>query len=787
MSRERIDPRLLTLVDRMANADPPWSGPRIHDELRAQVPEFVAQPPHEPPPGRENLEERAAEIASRLAEGSEAAALIEGQIFQWKAELASHGGAHPTAELWDFLVRSLHGLGCASEAVAASVEALSHGVWSEEILLRSVGLILEGGGTQQASEFLRFGSSRVQESELIFELESRVLYELGKFDAATRAALKALEFDPSNGPATGIRLLVHLEQCDLHAATEVFAKSRADASELSWAVDRLIEELGQAGRDGLDLAALSLDVEGAIDRALAGREGREREWAHLRLLDLAGSRQKVLVLAERLTQQSTGSSTQECRRQRARCLLQLGRLGQGLEVFAELIEDPECDPATRTRYAEAVEFVSDFREAGLETSKGEVRSPEALFEWLVGREPAAVVEPETPASVALVGATLACGGAERVLATAYRALSGREEIHPQLWLYSVDPAQGHDFYQRNLGIGDDEIQILPPLRPTEAPLTLLPPQIGVRIYPLYRALREAKPAVVHAWQDSVCLEVGFAALLAGVPRIILHPHNLRPDSVHRTRWAHTYAACYRALLSSNRVHLLCVSDASIEDYEDWLGQDLGERGHVIGNGFEFALAKEQDPQDARRSSRQQFGLAEDAFVVGAAMRFAAVKRPLLWIETVAALRQSLPHLQAILFGDGELRPAMERRIAELGLQECLHLPGRVDDAPVAVAALDACLLTSETEGLPTTLIEAQVAGVPVVATHVGGTGECFADGETGILCDEHSPEVLSAALLCVAKDPSWRTRALAEGRPAALAKFGVEPMIDALVDLYAGP
>jgi glycosyltransferase involved in cell wall biosynthesis len=88
------------------------------------------------------------------------------------------------------------------------------------------------------------------------------------------------------------------------------------------------------------------------------------------------------------------------------------------------------------------------------------------------------------------------------------------------------------------------------------------------------------------------------------------------------------------------------------------------------------------------------------------------------------------------------------------------------------------------EGLPNSLVEAQLAGVPVVATDVGGARETFVPGVTGRLVDVHSPERLAAAAVDCLTDKAWRDRAKVVSRRTALGRFGIDRYLTSLLALY---
>src|SRR5205823_2245703 len=114
------------------------------------------------------------------------------------------------------------------------------------------------------------------------------------------------------------------------------------------------------------------------------------------------------------------------------------------------------------------------------------------------------------------------------------------------------------------------------------------------------------------------------------------------------------------------------------------------------------------------------------------------------VEAAAGALRGDPAAGVVLFGEGVLRSDLERRVRELGLAGRFVMPGFRTDLDTLFPAADVVALPSFTEGLPNVALEAGAAGVPVVATAVGGTPEVVADGETGFLVPPGEPGPFAA-------------------------------------------
>jgi glycosyltransferase involved in cell wall biosynthesis len=152
-----------------------------------------------------------------------------------------------------------------------------------------------------------------------------------------------------------------------------------------------------------------------------------------------------------------------------------------------------------------------------------------------------------------------------------------------------------------------------------------------------------------------------------------------------------------------------------------------------------------------------------------------------FLETAALLRER-PGVRFVVVGDGELRAELQSSEPARALGDRLVWAGFRRDVPDVCFASDVVVLTSDNEGTPVSLIEAQAAGVPVVSTSVGGVRSVVLDGETGLLADD--PPTLAAAVGSLLDDPASAAAMAVRGREHVLGTFGVERLVDDLDRLY---
>jgi glycosyltransferase involved in cell wall biosynthesis len=161
-------------------------------------------------------------------------------------------------------------------------------------------------------------------------------------------------------------------------------------------------------------------------------------------------------------------------------------------------------------------------------------------------------------------------------------------------------------------------------------------------------------------------------------------------------------------------------------------------------------------------------------------RLAPQKRPELAVEALA----QVPDAELQLVGDGPLRAEVEAHARRLGVEARVHVLGHRDDIPALLGRASCLLLPSDYEGWPFVVMEAMAAGVPVIASSVGGIPELVEHGRTGLLVDPGRVEPVAAALGELLGDPE-RARAMGdEGRRVARERLSREAMTARVVHLY---
>ena len=208
--------------------------------------------------------------------------------------------------------------------------------------------------------------------------------------------------------------------------------------------------------------------------------------------------------------------------------------------------------------------------------------------------------------------------------------------------------------------------------------------------------------------------------------LVYTPHGLRTiDTQLSSRSRRVWAGIERVLNIVGGNHSIAVST---HERDHMIEQSIcgPSRVSMIMNGLAHC------PSDNRAARRREFGLADDDFVAGFVGRFSRVKGPLVFVDAISTARRTAPGLRAVMLGYGEMRDAVGQRMQEYQLNDILqiHEDRRAVDC---MSAFDVLVVSSYQEGLPYAVLEGMAAGLPVVATDVGGLSQLVDNNHTGCL------------------------------------------------------
>lgn len=207
------------------------------------------------------------------------------------------------------------------------------------------------------------------------------------------------------------------------------------------------------------------------------------------------------------------------------------------------------------------------------------------------------------------------------------------------------------------------------------------------------------------------------------------------------------------------------------------------RVDVIYNGVD--LSAFSTPTDgARVRLRSEFGLADTDFVAVQVARLHELKDHITAVKAIDEARRTSPSIRLLIVGEGDQRTAIEQEIEKRDLQSHVILAGNRTDVADLLAASDAFLMSSISEGIPLTIIEAMAAGLPVVSTAVGGIPEMIQHEQNGFLADAGDNSALARSLVRLAQMPSLRQKIGNAGLKTAQRQFSQTGMLNGYRRVY---
>lgn len=291
---------------------------------------------------------------------------------------------------------------------------------------------------------------------------------------------------------------------------------------------------------------------------------------------------------------------------------------------------------------------------------------------------------------------------------------------------------------------------------------------------LVRDLR-ARPA------DLTLVLLPQAYLVAGLARVLA---GSRAPWVMSRRSLNRYQARHRLLARAERwLHRRV--DAFVANSEAVAAELRAEgapadRVRVIRNGVALPPAVDCPPRDAVRA---RLGLRADELVVVCVANLIAYKGHQDLLRALARIPADAPRARLLCVGSGAYGAVLREEAARLGVDGQVLWLGLRNDVPALLCAADLAVLASHEEGFSNAVLEYMAAGLPVVATEVGGNGEAVVDGVTGILVPPRDPAALASALERLIRDPEIRARMGAQGRARVRAEFDLDRCVVRLDEL----
>jgi len=343
-------------------------------------------------------------------------------------------------------------------------------------------------------------------------------------------------------------------------------------------------------------------------------------------------------------------------------------------------------------------------------------------------------------------------------------------------ILAVLPRLNRDLFRVRLVCLRELGALAPELEKAGVPVDLCPMRTRLSpsgLWNLAQYMKHHQIDLVHAHMYRAALPGTIAARLAGVPVVVSQVHNVNSWDTARQRWQDR-------LLCHWRNAVVAVSECVRQDVLDTLHLPE-EKVRVIYNGVDLATFSNRSVRDRVRA---ELGFSPQDIVVIYHGRLVPQKNPEFLVriarDVTAPTGQTV---KVLVVGDGSSRAAVEEAARSAGVTDRMSFLGRRDDVPDLLQAADLAVLPSFKEGFSNALVESLAAGLPTVATRVGGNAEAIETGQSGLIVPPHDDPAALAALQSLVNAPEERLRMAQAARQRA-ERFSLDRMVADVENLY---
>jgi glycosyltransferase involved in cell wall biosynthesis len=288
---------------------------------------------------------------------------------------------------------------------------------------------------------------------------------------------------------------------------------------------------------------------------------------------------------------------------------------------------------------------------------------------------------------------------------------------------------------------------------------------------LSRLVKQLKPDVIHAHDPHgvamAALALSMSTQLGKPPLVAARRVDFHIKGNALSRWKYRQVDCF--VCASDAIRRMVIADGV-----------PAAHAVTIHEGIDLAHVAAAPPANLHGD----LWLPHHAPIVGNVAALVPHKGQRHLVDAAALVLTQVPDARFVIAGEGELRPALERQIKDKHLEKHVFLVGFRPDILSVHKAFDIFVMSSVTEGLGTSLLDAMACGKPIVATTAGGMPEVVAGGETGLLVPPRDDEALAAAIVRLLTDPALRARMGAAAEQRVRELFSAERMVQETLELY---
>jgi len=361
------------------------------------------------------------------------------------------------------------------------------------------------------------------------------------------------------------------------------------------------------------------------------------------------------------------------------------------------------------------------------------------------------------------------------------------EFETKLLVGKKDPAEKDATYIADqLGLVPVEIK--------EMRRSILPFYDIIAYYRIKKIIQEYKPDVVHTHASKSGAIGRLAAKSCNVP-LVVHTFHGHVFHSYFTPFMSKIIVRFERFFAKRTDAIIAISDSQKHELTEVYKIAPPEKVFTIPLGFN--LDKYSVDQDRKKIIfRNKYGFDDSELIIGIVGRLVPIKNHEMFLEVAAIVKsQTNKNIRFAIIGDGESRTGIEKKSAELNLSYSYYITNPKEKTDIlvtsweteidqALAGLDIVVLTSNNEGTPVSLIEAQAAYLPVVSTNVGGVEDIVIHGETGFITEVEDVKTFARYLVNLIEDESLRKKMGKSGYENVIKRYSRQRLIRDMRNLY---
>ena len=311
-------------------------------------------------------------------------------------------------------------------------------------------------------------------------------------------------------------------------------------------------------------------------------------------------------------------------------------------------------------------------------------------------------------------------------------------------------------------------------------------------YKLRQLIKKFKPDIVHTHAAKAGAVGRLAAAHEGVPVIIHTFHGHVFHSYFNPAKTRVFLEIER-FLAKKTTKIITLSEIQKNELSKTYKVADASKFEIIPLGFDLEKF-ETNQSEKRKKFRELYNIGEDEIAIGIVGRLVPIKNHALFLKALSIVAaKTKVKIRAFIIGDGDERKNIEMLATSLGLsfnnenlgqRNILTFTSWIKDIDVSNAGMDIIALTSNNEGTPVSLIEAQASGKPIVSTSIGGIEDIVIKGKTALLSDINDEQALAENLLKLIEDAGLRTSFSLKGADFVRQKFSYRRLCSDMATLY---